>query len=78
MLTRVSSQLIINVSSGEADSNVYRQSVTGNLSFETVTIDFLTPAGLAVTQLTDFRTSVTITSITVPGQLELGEDPYQV
>jgi len=77
-MTRVSCQLIINVSSGEADANVYRESVTGNMSTETVTINFLTPAGLAVTQLTDFRTSVTITSITVPGQLELGEDPYQV
>ena len=45
-LTRVSCQLIINVSSGEADANVYRESVTGNMSTETVTINFLTPAGM--------------------------------
>ena len=45
LLTRVSCQLIINVSSGEADANVYRESVSGNLSMETVTINFLTPAG---------------------------------
>ena len=46
LLTRVSCQLVINVSSGEADANVYRESVTGNMSTETVTINFLTPAGM--------------------------------
>ena len=48
MVVTVRCQLVINVSSGEPDANVYRQSVTGNLSSETVTIEFLTMAGRGI------------------------------
>lgn len=78
LLVTVKCQLVINVSSGEPDANVYRESVTGNLSSETVTIEFLTTAGLGVVQVTDFRAGLTITSVTVPGEEELGEPEYQV
>ena len=78
LLVTVKCQLVINVSSGEPDANVYRQSVTGNLSSETVTIEFLTTAGLGVVQVTDFRAGLTITSVTVPGEEELGEPEVQV
>ena len=77
-LVSVKCQLVINVSSGEPDANIYRQSVTGNLSSETVTIEFLTTAGVGVVQVTDFRAGLTITSVTVPGEEELGEPEYQV
>ena len=77
-LLSVTCQLVINVSSGEADANVYRQSVTGNMTSETVNVEFLTPSGQAVLQVADFRSGVTITSITIPGEQELGEARYQV
>ena len=78
VLVSVKCQLVINVSSGEPDANIYRQSVTGNTSSETVTIEFLTPAGVGVVQVTDFRAGLTITSVTVPGEEELGEPEVQV
>ena len=77
-LVSATCQLVINVSSGEPDANVYRQSVTGNQTSETVTIEFLSPAGTGVLQLTDFRAGLTITSVTIPGEEELGEPEYQV
>ena len=78
VVIEVTCQLVINVSSGEADANVYRQSVTGNMTSETVNVEFLTPSGHAVIQVADFRSGVTITSITIPGEQELGEARYQV
>ena len=77
LIAGVTCQLVINVSSGEADANVVKQTVTGNTTAETVTISFLTAAGTAVTQLTDFRSGVTLTSVTILGEQELGEPPYQ-
>jgi len=71
-------QLVINVSRGEADSSVFRQSLSGNTSADTVTIKYVTPSGTGVTQLTDFKTGVTITAVTVPGEEELGQPRYQV
>ena len=72
------SQLVINVSSGEAEANVYRQKVTGNVTSDTVTVEFVTASGQAVTQVTDFGSGVTVTRVTVPGEQELGQDRYQV
>ena len=72
------SQLVINVSSGEPEANVYRQKVTGNVTSDTVTVEFVTASGQAVTQVTDFSSGVTVTRVTVPGELELGQDRYQV
>ena len=37
----------------------------------------MTPAGNGVYQLTDFKAGVTITSITVPGELDMGLPGYQ-
>ena len=51
--------------------------MTGNLSSETVTIEFLTTAGLGVVQVTDFSAGLTITLVILPWEEELGELEYQ-
>jgi len=71
-------ELVINVSRGEPDSSVFRQSLSGNTSADTVTIQYVTPSGTGVTQLTDFKTGITVTVVTVPGEEELGQPKYQV
>jgi len=71
-------ELVINVSRGQEDSNIFQQSITGNISSDIVTIEYVTTSGVGVTQLTDFRAGVTITSVTVPGEQELGQPRYQV
>jgi len=78
MVVQVMGELVINVSRGEADSSVFRQSLSGNTSAETVTIQYVTPSGTGVVQVTDFKTGVTITAVTVPGEEELGQARYQV
>ena len=52
--------------------------LSGNLTSETVTVQWVTPAGNGVYQLTDFKAGVTITSITIPGELDMGLPSYQV
>jgi len=81
LLTKINNagcQLIINVSSGEQGAVSYRQTVSGNLSSETVSVQWVTPAGSGVYQLTDFKAGLTITSITVPGELDMGLPSYQI
>ena len=69
-------QLVINVSRGNEDSVPYRQALSGNTTTETVTIEFVTPGGTGVTHLTDFRTGVTVTVVTQPGEEDLGQARY--
>lgn len=38
----------------------------------------VSPGGTGIHQVTDFKTGLTITSITVPGELDLGQPNYQV
>ena len=71
-----SAQLVINVSRGNEDSVPYRQSLSGNTTTETVTIEFVTPGGTGITHLTDFRSGVTITVVTQPGEEDLGQARY--
>ena len=68
-----SAQLVINVSRGNEDSVAYRQALSGNTTTETVTIEFVTPGGTGITHLTDFRSGVTITVVTQPGEEDLGQ-----
>ena len=51
--------------------------MTGNLSSETVTIEFLTTAGPGVVQVTDFSAGPTITLVILPWEEKLGELEYQ-
>ena len=66
-------QLVINVSRGKEDSVPYRQALSGNTTTETVNIEFVTPGGTGVTHVTDFRSGVTITVVTQPGEEDLGQ-----
>lgn len=78
VVVHVMGELVINVSRGDVDSSVFRQSLSGNTTAETVTIQYVTPSGTGVVQVTDFKTGVTITVVTVPGEEELGQARYQV
>ena len=71
-------QLVINVSRGKEDSVPYRQALSGNTTTETVNIEFVTPGGTGVTHVTDFRSGVTITVVTQPGEEDLGQARCQV
>ena len=71
-----SAQLVINVSRGKEDSVPYRQALSGNTTTETVNIEFVTPGGTGVTHVTDFRSGVTITVVTQPGEEDLGQARY--
>lgn len=70
-------QLIVNVSKGSQQSNVFRESITANLTQDSVTIQFLTPAGIHIKQVTDVAHKVTITVYTIPGEQDLGETGYK-
>merc|ERR1719394_1544021 len=78
LYSAVTGELVINVSRGREDSVAYRQSLSGNVTSDTVTIQYVTPSGSGVTQVSDFRTGVTLTVVTIPGEEDLGEPRYQV
>jgi len=71
-------QLVIQVSRGKEDSVAYRQALAGNTTADTVTIDYVTPEGVGVTVLEDFRTGLTLTRAIVLGEQDLGQARYQV
>lgn len=77
-LLGICGQLVINVSKGSDQAPVIQQSIRGNTTADTVVIEFLTPGGDAVTQVTDFRSKVTLTRYMVPGEEDLGQPLYQV
>ena len=52
--------------------------LSGNLTSETVSVQWVTPSGNGVYQLADFKSGLTITSITIPGELDVGQPAYQV
>ena len=66
-------QLVIQVSRGKEDSVAYRQALVGNTTAETVTIDYVTPEGVGITVLEDFKTGLTITRAIVLGEQDLGQ-----
>lgn len=70
-------QLIVNVSKGSQQSNVYRQSIDANQTQDSVTFQFLTPSGIHIKQVTDVGHKVTITVYTIPGEQDLGESGYK-
>jgi len=78
LYSTVTGELVIKVSRGREDSVAYRQSLQGNVTSDTVTIEYVTPSGRGVTQVSDFRTGVTLTVVTIPGEEDLGEPRYQV
>lgn len=71
-------ELIINVSRAGEDASNFRQTLRGNTTSDIVIIEFVTPDGTGVTQVTDLKSSSVITSVTIPGEEELGQPKYQV
>jgi len=62
----------------EDEATVYKQTISGNSSTDTVTLEYVEPDGSVVTQLTDFRHSVQITRVLLLGEDELQEPSYQI
>jgi len=62
----------------EEEEAVYKQTISGNSSTDTVTLDYVEPDGSVVTQLTDFRHSVQVTRVVLLGEEELQEPSHQV
>jgi len=71
-------QLVINVSKGSEQASVYQQRIEGNMSTDSVSVQYITPAGIGVNQVVDLKTKVVITVYTVPGEQDLTDEPYQV
>eukprot|EP00088_Acartia_fossae_P046695 TRINITY_DN5048_c0_g1_i1.p1 TRINITY_DN5048_c0_g1~~TRINITY_DN5048_c0_g1_i1.p1 ORF type:complete len:264 (+),score=25.03 TRINITY_DN5048_c0_g1_i1:137-928(+) len=71
-------ELIVNVSKGSQQANVFRQSIEGNVTQDSITIQFLTPSGEHIKQVTDMAHKVTVTVYTIPGEQDLGESGYKV
>jgi len=78
VLTGSSGELVINVSKGTEQASVYQQHISGNLTTNSVKIQFISPQGDSVNQVTDLKNRVVITVYTVPGEQDLGQDGYQV
>jgi len=72
------SELIVNVSKGSQQANVYRESISGNVTEDSITVQFLMPSGIHLKQVTDLSRKVTITKYTIPGEQDLGETGYKV
>ena len=77
---RAAPDLVINVGieTGSEQVSIYRQTISGNSSTDTVTLEYEEPDGTAVTQLTDFRTQTQMTRIAMSGEEELGEPVIQI
>jgi len=57
---------------------IFQQTISGNSSTDTVTIDYVEVDGTRVTQLTDFRMFSQVTRVILLGEEELNEPAYQV
>lgn len=64
--------------SPSSSTAIFKQTVRGNSSTDTVTIDYVEPDGTRVTQLTDFRMRAQVTRVILLGEEELNEPAYQV
>ena len=64
--------------SSSSSTAIFKQTVRGNSSTDTVTIDYVEPDGTRVTQLTDFRMRAQVTRVILLGEEELNEPAYQV
>ncbi|XP_068085334.1 out at first protein [Anabrus simplex] len=69
-------QLLINVKNQGGD--VLQESISSNVSEDTVTLEFQRSDGTLITQLVDFRNDVQILKALVLGEEERGQSQYQV
>ncbi|XP_072939039.1 out at first protein [Epargyreus clarus] len=68
-------QLLINVRNQGGD--VMQENITANVSEDTITLEFLRPDGVYVSQLVDFTNEVEAMKVIIPGEEELGQTGHQ-
>ncbi|XP_024085526.1 out at first protein-like [Cimex lectularius] len=76
LFSNVQTQLLINVKNQGGD--VLQETITANVTDDTVTLEFQRSDGTLITQLIDFRTEVQILKALVLGEEERGQSQYQV
>ncbi|XP_046388175.1 out at first protein [Ischnura elegans] len=76
LVTIVDLQLLINVKNQGGD--VLQETISANVSEDTVTLEFQRPDGTLITQLVDFQNEVQILKALVLGEEERGQSQYQV
>ncbi|KAF8793795.1 Out at first protein like [Argiope bruennichi] len=69
-------QLVINVKNQGGD--IVQESITSNITEDTITLEFQRPEGTLITQFVDFRSEVQIFRVLVLGEEERGQSQYQV
>lgn len=69
-------QLVINVKNQGGD--IVQESITSNISDDTITLEFQRPEGTLITQFIDFKSEVQIFRVLVLGEEERGQSQYQV
>lgn len=75
-VNRSQQQLVINVKNQGGD--VVQETISANVTDDTVSLEFQRPDGTLVTQLIDFRNEVQILKALVLGEEERGQSQYQV
>uniref|UniRef100_A0A0A9XTL1 Out at first protein n=2 Tax=Lygus hesperus TaxID=30085 RepID=A0A0A9XTL1_LYGHE len=75
-VVNVNTQLLINVKNQGGD--VLQETITANVTDDTVMLEFQRSDGTLITQLIDFRTEVQILKALVLGEEERGQSQYQV
>ncbi|CAA9998741.1 unnamed protein product [Nesidiocoris tenuis] len=76
LVVSVNTQLLINVKNQGGD--VLQETITANVTDDTVTLEFQRSDGTLITQLIDFRAEVQILKALVLGEEERGQSQYQV
>ncbi|XP_073990838.1 BRICHOS-like domain-containing protein out at first [Rhodnius prolixus] len=76
LFTNVNTQLLINVKNQGGD--VLQETITANVTDDTVMLEFQRTDGTLITQLIDFRTEVQVLKALVLGEEERGQSQYQV
>ncbi|GBM16207.1 Out at first protein [Araneus ventricosus] len=69
-------QLVINVKNQGGD--IVQESITSNITDDTITLEFQRPEGTLITQFVDFRSEVQVFRVLVLGEEERGQSQYQV
>ncbi|GFY51066.1 out at first protein [Trichonephila inaurata madagascariensis] len=75
-LKKCECQLVINVKNQGGD--IVQESITSNITDDTITLEFQRPEGTLITQFVDFRSEVQIFRVLILGEEERGQSQYQV
>ncbi|KAG8180419.1 hypothetical protein JTE90_022768 [Oedothorax gibbosus] len=69
-------QLVINVKNQGGD--IVQESITSNITDDSIVLEFQRPEGTLITQFVDFRSEVQVFRVLVLGEEERGQSQYQV